>query len=216
MESHLGDPRHLFRGSFGAFGDLLGAFWGPLGASSGHFAVNHSLLQRLGHDLECFGGRLGAILGRHGALFGTSWGPVGPSWGSLGLSGCPFGTIFGASRAVPDARKTEEPSSQTSHKNHKKIYVFCVPNAPGGWSLGRLLASGGCWGPLEAFAGLFGHPPDRFGPAGQARQGRPKGPEVPGNPLQERPGGPQGSVSGGSRFGGGQGFEESRSINIRI
>eukprot|EP00959_Pyramimonas_sp_CCMP1952_P161630 3379798-Pyramimonas_sp.AAC.1 len=51
-----------------ASGGLLGVFWGPLGASSGHPASDRGIPERLGHDLECFRGCLGAILGRHEAL----------------------------------------------------------------------------------------------------------------------------------------------------
>ena len=171
MESLLGAPRNFFRGSLGAPGSLLGAFWGPLGASLGHFAANHGLPRRLGHDLECFRGCLRAILGRHGALFGPSWGPVGPSSSSLGLSGGPFRSFLDDFRCLsgglgrPEDRRTDYPQIiQKQYENR----CFFVSRASWGWSSGRLRASGGCWGPLGAFPGLFGHLPDRFGPAGQA------------------------------------------------
>ena len=153
MESLLGAPRNFFRGSLGAPGSLLGAFWGPLGASLGHFAANHGLPRRLGHDLECLGGGLGAILGRHGALFGPSWGPVGPSSSSLGLSGGPFRSFLDDFRCLsgglgrPEDRRTDYP--QIIQKQYGNHVFFCFEGLLGvvfGPSSGVWWVLGAAWG----------------------------------------------------------------------
>eukprot|EP00959_Pyramimonas_sp_CCMP1952_P089300 1868176-Pyramimonas_sp.AAC.1 len=64
----LGVSQKLLQTFLRLSGGLLGAFWEHLGASSGHQASSRGRPERPGHDLECVGGRLGAILGRHGAL----------------------------------------------------------------------------------------------------------------------------------------------------
>ena len=68
LESLLGAPRDLFRGSLG-----------PLGCEPRSPSTTES---RCGVLL----GRPVAIVGRHGALFGPSRGSVGPSWSSLGTA----------------------------------------------------------------------------------------------------------------------------------
>ena len=170
MGEPLGGLTDIFGGFLGASAGLMGAFWAPLGASSGHLAANHGLPQRPGHDLECFGGRLGpswAVMGLSSGHLGALLGRLGALLNCLGALWNNFVTIFGAFRAVSDARKTEEPSSQKSHKNQQKIVVFCVSRASWGCSLGCLRASGRRLGPLGALAGPFSYPPDRFlGPAG--------------------------------------------------
>ena len=97
----------------------MGNCWGPLGASSGHLAANHGLSQRAGHDLESFGG----VLGPSWAVMGLSSGHLGARFGRLGalvdwLQAVwgQFGTMFGASWAVSDARKTGEPIIQQSYE----------------------------------------------------------------------------------------------------
>ena len=152
LESLLGAPRNFFRGSLGTPGSLLGAFWGPLGASLGHFAANHGLPRRLGHDLECLGG----VLGPSWAVMGLSLGHLGALLGRLralldclGALFCYFWTIFGASLAVSDARKTEEPIIHKSYKNNTKIVFFCFEGLLGvvfGPSSGVWWVLGAAWG----------------------------------------------------------------------
>ena len=206
----LGASRKLIGGSLGAYGNLLGAFGGPLGASCGHLATNHGLPERPGHDLECFGRRLGAI-------WGCQWGSLGailgPCWTILGLFWTvwkPFEAVVGGfGGPLRQTRTHGRPKNRLSNKstkNIKKRVVFCAWRASWESSLGRLRASWGCLGPRGALAGPFGRPPDRFGPAGKAQQGRPGGPKGSGIPLQGRPGGPKSPRSRGSGFpGGGRG-----------
>ena len=105
---------------------FLGAPWGPLEASwapsGGLWWLPRAALLRTRvslNDWVAIWSASGGVLGPSWAVMGISWGHIGALLGRLGaLLDClearlgGFGTIFGASRAVSDARKTEEPSSQ--------------------------------------------------------------------------------------------------------
>ena len=84
-------------------------------------------------------GRLGALLGR-----------LGPLLDFLDALLVCFEAIFGASRAVSEARKTEEPIIFQSSKDLEKCHILSVWKASSVSSLGRLRASWGCLGLLAA------------------------------------------------------------------
>ena len=112
----------------GASGGVLNVLWGPPEASWGHLAAIRGFPQRPSPDLECLGGRLGAILGRLGVFLGPSWGLLGRHGALLGRLDAflaNLGAILGASWAVSDARKTEESSIRKLRKNlyEKQLFV---------------------------------------------------------------------------------------------
>ena len=178
-----GPHETLLGAPWGGPGSLLGAFWGPLGASLGHFAANHGLPRRLGHDLECLGG----VLGPSWAVMGLSLGHLGALLGRLrALLDClgalfgHFWTIFGASQAVSDARKTEESIIHKSYKNNTKIVVFLFRGPLGGGLRAvfgrvgsRLGPSRGCLATFLTALGPLVRPGSPGEPSARASTGRP-------------------------------------------
>ena len=105
----------------------MGTCWGPLGASSGHLAANHGLSQRAGYDLECSGGRVGAVMGLSSGHLGARFGRLGALVDWLQALWGQFGTMFGhLGRSRTPGRPRNRASQILQQKTPKNINVFCV------------------------------------------------------------------------------------------